>query len=277
MHGGVSFSFVNGRMFLMFVNNFIGREQQFDPKLSKAESYYVQFFGIPIIGLRIRARNIFSLIPRGSYRRILDAGSGPGVFSFELSRRFPDAEIVAVDIDDDALESCRKIQHHLDVSNIKFQQCSIESLGYQDEFDLAISVDMLEHIEDDIHALRNFFKSLRAGGVLVMHVPARFRRYPVFKKSLNFDVVGHFRVGYEIDELKEKLALVGFKIESCGFTYGFWETLSNNLSFMITGARRKNKILYALLFPPLYLLSFLGARARPKNLGSGVFAVAVKE
>ena len=76
----------------------IGREQRYHPGRAALESAYIYIFGMPIVGLRIRARNIFSLIPVDrQYRRILDAGSGPGVFAFELGRRFPQASVLAVD------------------------------------------------------------------------------------------------------------------------------------------------------------------------------------
>jgi hypothetical protein len=46
---------------------------------------------------------------------------------------------------------------------------------------------------------------------------------------------------------------------------------------MITRARMQNKILYSLAFPVLSCMSLLGARARPQNLGAGVFVVAEKK
>jgi hypothetical protein len=111
----------------------------------------------------------------------------------------------------------------------------------------------------------------------VLHVPALYRRYPVWKKSLNFDVETHVRPGYASDEIEEKVQQAGFFIQESGFTYGFWETLANNLSYMITRARKQNKMLYALAFPFLHLISLLGYRARPDSLGAGVFIIGKKE
>ena len=55
-----------------------------------------------------------------------------------------------------------------------------------------------------------------------------------------------------------------------------WETLANNISYMITHARMENKALYALAFPFLNLMSWLGRGARPKKLGAGIYVVAEK-
>ena len=134
----------------------------------------------------------------------------------------------------------------------------------------------MEHIDDDIGALRGIYDSMVENGVLVLHVPALYRRYPVFKKRLNFDVETHVRTGYEPEEIQEKIRQAGFVILESGFTYGFWETLANNLSYIITGARKNNRLLYAAVFPILCAMSALGAKARPKKLGAGVYAVAEK-
>jgi hypothetical protein len=112
---------------------------------------------------------------------------------------------------------------------------------------------------------------------LVLHVPALHRRYPIWKKRPNFDVETHVRTGYEPDEIEKKVKQSGFLIRKSGFTYGFWETLANNISYMITGAKMKNKTLYSLAFPVLILLSLFGARARPQKLGAGVFMVTEKQ
>jgi SAM-dependent methyltransferase len=137
-------------------------------------------------------------------------------------------------------------------------------------------VDILEHIEDDDAALRALYRVLRNGGVLVLHVPTLYRRYPIWKKSLNFDVETHVRPGYELRDILQKVQRAGFSILENGHTYGFLETIANNISYMITRARMQNKNLYALAFPFLNALSWFGARARPKELGAGIYVVAGK-
>jgi 2-polyprenyl-3-methyl-5-hydroxy-6-metoxy-1,4-benzoquinol methylase len=257
---------------------FLGREQIHHPDYSILEKAYIALFGIPIVGLRIRARNVFSLIPTGrSYKCILDAGSGPGVFSFELGRRYPNARIIGIDLLKDSIAACEHIASKLNMKNLEFQQVAIEQLLHEDFFDLIVCVDILEHIQEDFAALKGLYRLTAPGGILVLHVPALYRRYPIWQKHLNFDVETHVRAGYEPQDIVEKVKQAGFKIHKNGFTYGFWETLANNLSYMITRARMQNKILYSLTFPVLSCMSLLGARARPQNLGAGVFVVAEKK
>jgi len=256
---------------------FIGREQRYHPGRSKLEATYISLLGMPIIGLRIRARNVFSIIPQDrEYHNILDAGSGTGVFSFELARRFPHARVLGADPSKEKVAACGDIAKKIRASNIAFLKASIDHIRKENAFDLILCVDILEHIEDDIAALTKLFTIAAPGGVFVMHVPALYRRYPVWKKSPNFNVETHVRTGYEPREIQNKVRDVGFSILSSGFTYGFWETLANNISYMITHAKMKNKGLYSLAFPVLNGISLLGARARPQKLGAGVFVVAKK-
>ena len=137
-------------------------------------------------------------------------------------------------------------------------------------------MDILEHIEDDLEAIKVLFRLITPGGILLLHIPSLYRRYPVWRKRVNFDVPTHVRRGYEPYEIQKKVRQAGFTIIDTGFTYGFWETLANNISYMITRARMQNKILYSFAFPLLYLISWFGPRARPKDLGAGIFIVAEK-
>jgi len=256
----------------------LGREQKYNPNYSPLEKTYIALFGMPIVGLRIRARNIFSLIPNDRhYKRLLDAGSGPGVISFEMGRRFPEANVQGVDFDEDAVRISNHIAEKILATHVKFRRSAIEDLNGKDLFDLIVCVDILEHIENDLNAIKDLFRLITPGGILVLHIPSLYRRYPVWRKMLNFDVPTHVRRGYEPEEIQQKVRQAGFAIIDSGFTYGFWETLANNLSYMITHARKQNKILYSFAFPFLYLISWFGPRARPKNLGAGIFIVAEKK
>lgn len=255
----------------------LGHEQIYNPEYSLGEKFYIAFFGMPIVGLRIRGRNIFSLIPNNvKFKNILDAGSGPGVLSFELSRRFPDAHVLGIDMLPDAVAVCNTIAKKIKNENVKFICNSIENIQEKNQFDLIVCVDILEHIEDDTTAILSLYNALTNKGTLILHVPALYRRYPVFKKSKNFDVKTHVRYGYELEEISKKLQTVGFAIKDKGFTYGFLETLANNISYMITGAQKRKKYIYAIAFPILNFIAILGAKARPKELGAGVYIIATK-
>jgi len=138
-----------------------------------------------------------------------------------------------------------------------------------------VSVDNLEHVEDDVTAMRTLLRALRPGGTLVVHVPGYERRWLLFGRRVNFDVPGHVRPGYRAPELADKLRRAGFDVVDQRYTYGPLETLTNNLSYLISGADQRNKGLYAIAFPALLGLSYLGKFSNP-SWGAGVLIRALR-
>ena len=75
-------------------------------------------------------------------------------------------------------------------------------------FDTAISLNVLEHIEDDLLALRHIWQLLRPGGRLVVIVPAHGWLYGTMDYS-----IGHYR-RYNRQDMDHKIRAAGFRIES---------------------------------------------------------------
>ena len=249
-----------------------GRELSLDPGRSKFERLYANLLGAPANGLRIRLRRVLPATA-GSYRAILDAGCGSGVFSFELAKRHPEAKVTGVELEPDLVDRDNEIAKRAHLTNLEFEQGDVTKLDFEDEFDLVISVDNFEHVEDDIAAMRTLLHALRPGGRLVAHVPGYERRWLVFGRRVNFDVPGHVRPGYKAEDLVRKLGEAGFQVTAHQYTYGVIETFTNNISYLITGADQRRKVQYAAVFPVLLAVSWLGKFSRPK-WGAGVLAVA---
>lgn len=252
-----------------------GKILALDPGLTRLERFYIKMFGAPINGLRIRLRRIIPAIPKNP-GKVLDAGCGRGAFSFTLAQLFPQAEIVGVDMDSQQLSTNEKIAEYARLENVDFQEADVTKLPFNNEFDTVLSVDNLEHVEDDEVAIGALLKSLKKGGTLVVHVPAYERRWFFFKFQTNFDVPGHFRPGYRKNDIENKLLKFGVTITKSQYTYGFAENLSNNISYAITKAEAKNKVLYALCFPLINFLAWMGRNGIPVK-GAGILIVANKK
>jgi SAM-dependent methyltransferase len=85
-------------------------------------------------------------------------------------------------------------------------------------FDLACAFEVLEHIEDDRAALREWYRLLRPGGYLMLSVPAFQHRFAPADH-----VAGHFR-RYDPDAMRELLAATGFadaRVMLYGFPLGY--------------------------------------------------------
>ncbi len=254
------------------MRGFAGCELSLDENRSRFERLYARVLGAPANGLRIRLRRVLPAT-KGSYADILDAGCGQGVFSMELAKAHPEARVVGIDMDPVLVERANAIARRAGLANCRFEVGDVTQLDFDAAFDLVVSVDNLEHVEDDVTAMKVLVRALRPGGRAVVHVPGYERRWLVFGRRVNFDVPGHVRPGYRTNELVERLTGAGFDISSCQSTYGTIETFTNNISYLITGADRKRKGLYAVVFPFLLAVSWLGRSSRPQ-WGAGVLATA---
>jgi len=256
-----------------------GAEIALTPRLNPLEKVYIRLFGAPILGLRVRARTILPFLERiGEPRRIADAGSGRGMITLACARRFPSAEVIGVDLDDRQNCDNNEIAARLKLSkNLNFLTSDAMNLKDLGKFDLIISTDMLEHLEDDLGGVRMFYNALESGGYLLVHVPHLTRKTFGWKRENWMDVEGHLRPGYSKDGLIDLLTKGGLKVRDCIFNYNSFETLANDISKVITGAKQANKSLYAIAFPFLMLIVLLGSLYRPRHDGSGLVALARKE
>jgi cyclopropane fatty-acyl-phospholipid synthase-like methyltransferase len=256
-----------------------GSEIALTPGLANLEKFYIRIFGAPILGLRVRARTILSFLDRvGLPRRIVDAGSGRGMITLACARRFPSAVVIGVDLDERQNCDNNEITAKLGLSkNLSFLTWDVMKLQDLGKFDLIISTDMLEHLEDDLGGVRMFHDALESGGYLLVHVPHLTRKTFGWKRENWMDVEGHMRPGYTKDGLMELLTKGRFKVRDCIFNYNSYETLANDISKVITGAKQANKGLYAVAFPFLMMIVFLGSLYRPRHDGSGLVALARRE
>jgi len=251
-----------------------GSELYRDTSLGGLERWYCRLLGIPIIGLRIRLRRIGKLLPAKA-TAVLDAGCGRGVITRYLAQRYPLAVVEGVDENAHQQSLNREIAASTGLGNCAFTVADLVTYRKPDAYDLIVSVDNLEHIANDVSVLENFYVSLKSGGTLVVHVPHYYRRWPIFRLTRNFDVPGHVRPGYHLPELTERVRRAGFHIQRSGFSYGWLENLINNLSYVITGARERNRMLYAALFPMLNLIAWFAQWGWPRT-AAGAWLVADK-
>jgi SAM-dependent methyltransferase len=98
-------------------------------------------------------------------------------------------------------------------------------------FDGIYTLNVLEHIEDDVAALRGLRNCLIPGGRLFIYVPA----FPVLYSRMD-RLVGHFR-RYRRHELASKLEAAGFVVERVAYadSLGFFAALAYRLLSTGTG------------------------------------------
>ncbi len=248
----------------------------FDTRLSTLERLYIRLLGAPILGLRIRARYLLPVLCQLQGRplgKIVDAGSGRGLFTFQLARLFPGAEVIGMDINADQVARNNAISTQLGYRNCRFQLQDVTALDENAGYDLILSTDNLEHLEDDRRQCDVFFQALRPGGLILIHTPHETRKVFGLRRQNFMGIEGHVRPGYTVPGLSAMLEDAGFSVERGFHSYGSFETLANDISYLITGGRERRKAIYALAFPFLLLLSQLGRLTTPRE-GSGVAILA---
>ncbi len=101
-------------------------------------------------------------LPAGA--RILDAGCGSGRNMVELARF---GTVTGVELSDTSVEIARGRE-----SGEVVEGSVLEMPFAEDSFDLAVSLDVIEHLEDDLAALRELRRTVAPGGLLLVTVPA---------------------------------------------------------------------------------------------------------
>jgi SAM-dependent methyltransferase len=156
----------------------------------------------------IVSRFLDTIAPVGS---VLEIGAGQGAVGVRLAQRSgryvgvePDATSHAV-----AVQRIRAGSSGGDVVHGDSSLVSPEAL-----FDLVCAFEVLEHIDDDVAALRDWSSRIRPGGHLLISVPAWQRRFGPMD-----ELVGHFR-RYDPEHLRGVLAAAGF-VETVERLYGF--------------------------------------------------------
>lgn len=128
---------------------------------------------------------------------VLDFGCGPGTFLPSLAKHGP---VHGVDGDPEAVRICQR-DGFADVSHVP----ATAPLAFEDgTFGLAVALDVIEHIEDDLQALRELRRVMRRGGTLLVTVPA----FPLLWGDQD-EISHHFR-RYRRRQLLDRLRAAGF-------------------------------------------------------------------
>ncbi len=237
---------------------------------SWVKSLFYRVFGNVHIGQRIRAANVHRALRSHDLSdcAVLDAGCGTGVLSFDLARRFPAAKIVSIDLDPKLIQRAKIVTAKRKIGNINFDFKDILHLHKTEQFDLIICVDVLEHIENDVEAIRNLSNSMKKGGILVLHVPQKFQRHRV--RNMEWEGY-HVREGYTVPEIAELLERENLQISWIWNTFGIYGAIADETD----GLLWKIKVIWVLSLPFLLLFTWLDISFK-HNRGNGLIIKGIK-
>lgn len=152
-------------------------------------------------------RWMFDTVKPFLHGKILEIGSGTGNISIfflqnKMTITLSDADNTYIRVLNDKFHSCPSLHEIalIDLESENFEQ--VYSL-HQGQYDSIFLLNVLEHIADDLAAIRNCASLLKPGGQLVVLTPAYSFLYSPLDKAL-----GHYR-RYTLQKLKRLFAANG--------------------------------------------------------------------
>src|SRR5690606_54153 len=128
------------------------------------------------------------------------------------------------DVKEDYLERARAFMDRTPhAGRVRFEQRDLTAPPPGDEagrYDLVLSVDVMEHIEDDRAVFGGFERVLRPGGHVVVNTPSDLGGSGVAEAGGESFIGEHVREGYAYGDLREKLEMAGLRVVGHEYTYG---------------------------------------------------------
>jgi glycosyltransferase involved in cell wall biosynthesis len=139
--------------------------------------------------------------------RVLELGAGIGNMTQHLARGRK--IYVASDIDEEHIARLRV--RFRGRPNLEIRRCDLcDAADFQPLlglFDSVVCLNVVEHVEDDLGALRNIFSALKPGGRAIILVPQDQKAYGTLD-----EVLGHCR-RYSEAQLRARMEEAGFEVE----------------------------------------------------------------
>tara|TARA_B110000977_G_C11085040_1_gene494351 strand:- start:1196 stop:1969 length:774 start_codon:yes stop_codon:yes gene_type:complete len=111
-------------------------------------------------------RRILNMVNDDKQLKICDYGGGVGIVAVELAKK--GHKVTLVDGSSDALKAADLYAKKENVNINTLCAITLDQHEYVDYFDIIISKDLIEHIDDDLSIFTNFYSSLKKDGTLIL-------------------------------------------------------------------------------------------------------------
>lgn len=197
-------------------------------------------------------------------QQILDAGSGFGQYDYYMASKHNDWKITGVDVKQEQIDDCTNFFSSIGLDNTKFKFGDLTKLDHNNEFNMVLCVDVMEHIEEDELVFSNFHKALKKDGMLMVSTPSDKGGSDVHDHDHDHHendgthsfIDEHVRDGYGIDDITTKMKNAGFKKTKVYYQYGKPGKLAWKLSMKFPIVMLNATYLFFIILPVYYIITF---------------------
>ena len=200
---------------------------------------------------------------RESKLHVLDAGSGFGQYDYFMGSSHKGWNIEAVDVKKDQIEDCSRFFDKIGYDHVSFDVADLTQFRKENTYDFILSVDVMEHIEEDVQVFKNFHSSLKNGGMVLISTPSDQGGSDVHEHDEHYNNDGtrsfideHVRDGYNINEIQEKLKSAGFTKTEAHYQYGSPGKISWRLSMKYPILMLNTSKIFFIVLPFYYIITF---------------------
>lgn len=186
-------------------------------------------------------------------QHVLYPGFGMGQLLGLFSRYKKIYNVLAIDKDKRMVTQSTAYFKEENIHNVYCRTEDILNFHQKETFDLCLSINLLNYIENDRLALVNMFESLRKPGMLLIFNSSNYADDKASKLNLGVYSDKKYRNGYGIIELKTLLKEIGFSKVKARYAYGTPGILSWKMTTAWPSSLIKSSKLFFLLLP-LYTL-----------------------
>ncbi|MBX9690110.1 MAG: class I SAM-dependent methyltransferase [Candidatus Obscuribacterales bacterium] len=218
-----------------------------------------------------------ALGPRQNCGPILDVGCGKGAFTIALSSRGFDVLGLTWSPEDQQISARRAKLCAVKSANFEVQDIRtlLERRDLFEKFEVAVCLEVIEHIIDDRKALDGIFACLQPGGYLFLSTP-NLNYIPLGKNDWGpyeeIEDGRHVRKGYSREGLETILKAAGFTDLEFSFCSGFF---SQKITGFFRACCKINKNLARLLITPLRFLPFIFTEWFDRSINWPAYSICV--
>lgn len=155
--------------------------------------------------------------------KILEVGTGTGRYGLKIAQDFPESKIFLTDILEESLGLARKLAEGWGINNVEFKKEDARRMSFpNNEFDIVFSDAVIQHLPDDLAAVREMVRVLKPGGRIVLSVVNKRNFHTLYKMLKGRKYEYGYEKSYTRSELRKILEENGLRVKAeDGFYVGY--------------------------------------------------------